>query len=149
MGQKMVRRYWFGCILVATVMTLSLAACGGGRDNSPSSNPTATAAPAEPTSTPAPVGDAVKGQEIFDSLCIACHGAGGVGVQGLGKDMTHSEFIAGLTDDELLTFIKQGRDPSSPDNTTGVAMPPKGGNPALVDEQILDVIAYMRTLNKP
>ena len=35
--------------------------------------------------------------------------------------MTNSEFIAGLTDDELVEFIKMGRDPSDLLNTTGVA----------------------------
>ena len=33
--------------------------------------------------------------------------------------MTSSEFIAGKTDDELIEFIKVGRDPSDPLNTTG------------------------------
>ncbi len=150
----MYRRYGFGHILVAMAMALILAACGGGRDTSSAGSTSSTAGEATATNTaePAtavPVGDAANGQAQFDTLCIACHGAGGVGVTGLGKDMTHSEFIAGLTDDELLAFIKQGRDTSSPDNTTGVAMPPKGGNPALTDEQLLDIIAYIRTLKTP
>ena len=33
-----------------------------------------------------------------------------------------------------------------PDNEQGVEMPPKGGNPALTDEQILLIIAYMRSI---
>ena len=73
----------------------------------------------------------------------------GVGVQGLGKDMTTSTFIKDLDDAQLLEFIKKGRDASDPLNTTGVAMPPKGGNPALDDAKLMDIIAYIRTLNKP
>jgi disulfide bond formation protein DsbB len=46
----------------------------------------------------------------------------------------------------MLTFIKTGRPSGDPLNTTGVDMPPKGGNPALSDEQILDIVAYIRTL---
>jgi disulfide bond formation protein DsbB len=33
-----------------------------------------------------------------------------------------------------------------PLNTTGIDMPGKGGNPALTDDNILAIIAYLRTL---
>ena len=56
----------------------------------------------------------------------ARHGPEGEGVSGLGKDMTASEFIAGKSDGELVEFIKVGRPPDDPLNTTGVAMLPKG-----------------------
>ena len=82
------------------------------------------------------------------AVCIACHGAGGVGVEGLGKPFTTSEFLLTVSDQELLDFIKTGRPISHPDNTTGVDMPPKGGNPALTDEQLTDIIAYIRTLHE-
>ena len=63
-----------------------------------------------------------------------------------GKALANNEFIRSLDDDSLLAFIKQGRSPSDPKNTTGIQMPPKGGNPAMSDDDILDVIAYLRTL---
>ena len=66
----------------------------------------------------------------------------------LGKDMTTSEFIANSTDAELLAFVKVGRPPGDPANTTGVDMPAKGGNPALSDEDLADIIAYIRTLEE-
>lgn len=103
---------------------------------------------AAPAAHEASMGDAARGQQLFASTCAACHGPNGEGVQGLGKDMRHSEFIAGLSDEELLAFIKRGRDMSDPLNTTGVAMPPKGGNPALSDEQLLDIIAFVRTIHE-
>ena len=59
-----------------------------------------------------------------------------------------SDFVKGLSDQELLAFIKKGRPTSDPANTTGVDMPPKGGNPSLTDQQILDIIAYIRSLQK-
>ena len=62
--------------------------------------------------------------------------------------MTTSQFIASKTDDELVAFIKVGRDPSDPLNTTGVAMPSKGGNPALSDEDFYNIVAYIRTIQK-
>lgn len=130
-------------LLFVLALTVALAACGGGDKEEPAE---AAAPVAEAPAAPA-AGDPEKGLEIFSTTCIACHGPGGVGVQGLGKDMTKSTFIAGLDDSALLTFVKQGRDPSHPDNTTGIAMPPKGGNPALTDEQLMDVIAYIRTIH--
>ena len=102
-----------------------------------------TAAQAQPS------GDAEAGQEAFATTCVACHGPAGEGVPGLGKDMTSSEFIAEKSDDELVAFIKVGRDPSDPLNSTGVAMPPKGGNPALSDEDLQDIVAFIRTIHTP
>ncbi|MCB0045502.1 MAG: cytochrome c [Caldilineaceae bacterium] len=135
------------------MLLLVLTGCGGGGRNedadasAPADNAVAQQeAPAEEDAPPA--GDAAEGEKIFNQTCIACHGEGGVGVQNLGKDMTHSEFIAGLSDDELVDFIKTGRDTSDPLNTTGVAMPSRGGNPALSDEDLFDVVAYIRTIHE-
>ncbi len=87
-----------------------------------------------------------SGDKLFHSSCVACHGKGGVGIAGNGKALANNEFIRSLDDDSLLSFIKQGRSPTDPKNTTGIQMPPKGGNPAMSDDDILDVIAYVRTL---
>lgn len=107
-------------------------------------------APAQ--STPVPVqtskGDPTGGQALFTGTCSACHGPTGEGIQGLGKNLVTSEFVAGQTDDDLVGFIKVGRDPSDPLNTTGVSMPPKGGNPALKDEDLYNIVAYLRTIHK-
>ena len=125
-------------------LALTLAACGGGqKDAEP-----AVAANEEPAPTALPAGDPVHGKELFVPTCGACHGPEGKGVENLGKDMTSSEFIAEKTDAELLEFIKVGRAPDDPLNTTGVLMPPKGGNPALSDEDLTDVIAFIRTIHE-
>ena len=39
--------------------------------------------------------------------------------------------------------------PDDPLNATGIATLPKGGNLALTDQQIMDIIAYVRTLETP
>ncbi len=122
-------------VAIPLIMAIVLSACGGG------------SAPTEPPPAPAPAGDPVRGEELFVT-CAACHGPNGEGVEGLGKDMTASEFIASKSDDELVEFIKVGRAPDDPLNTTGVAMLPKGGNPALSDEDLYDIVAYIRTLQK-
>ncbi len=138
-------------IVLLIVVVLSLSACGGGAERLPQESKSAEAAQSAPTKeepTPTPKGDPVEGQKLFTQTCSACHGPAGEGMPGLGKDMTSSEFIADKSDDALLAFIKVGRDPSDPLNTTGVAMPPKGGNPALDDEDLQHIIAYIRTIHK-
>lgn len=87
-----------------------------------------------------------SGTKLFNTTCIACHGAEGVGIKGNGKTLQKNDFIKSLKDDDLLAFVKAGRSPSDPKNTTGIQMPPKGGNPALSDDDLLDIIAYLRTL---
>jgi mono/diheme cytochrome c family protein len=67
----------------------------------------------------------------------------------LGKDLTTSTFVAEKTDAELIEFIKVGRGPEDPLNTTGVAMPPRGGNPALKDQEIADIVAFVRSIHQP
>lgn len=91
---------------------------------------------------------AARGQVLF-ALCAACHGADARGLPNLGKDLVESEFLHSLTDEELMNFVKTGRPMWDPLNTTGVDMPPKGGNPALKDEEILAIIAYIRSLSLP
>jgi disulfide bond formation protein DsbB len=88
------------------------------------------------------------GTKVFAGTCAACHGKDAKGLPSLGKDLVHSEFCKSLDDDGLLAFVKRGRDPGDPANTTKVGMPPRGGNPALSDDDLLDVIAYVRTLQK-
>lgn len=87
-----------------------------------------------------------SGNKLFHTTCVACHGQGGVGMPGNGKTLVNNAFIQSLDDDGLLAFVKQGRSPGDPKNTTGIQMPPKGGNPAMSEDDILDVISYLRTL---
>ena len=128
-------RNWFLVLVVAIVVALALSACGGG-DSAPAEEPAA------------PAGDAVAGEPLFQGTCSACHGPDAKGMPNLGKDLTTSVFLSETSDPDFLEFIKMGRPASHPDNTTGVDMPPKGGNPALTDEDILNIIAYVRTLRE-
>jgi len=124
-------------LLVALVMALS--ACGGGGEEG--SDTTASAA-----STFAP-GDTDNGQTLYGGTCMVCHGQAGEGVEGLGKPWVGSDFINSRTDAEMLAFLIEGRASDHPENTTGIAMMPRGGNPNLTDGDLLDLVAYMRTLN--
>jgi disulfide bond formation protein DsbB len=140
----MKRKYMILAILAVLALSLAMVACGGGGETNGGGETVAEA----PAATATPAGDPVAGKAQFDTVCIACHGPGGVGVEGLGKPFTTSEFLLTVNDQELLEFIKTGRPISDPANTTGVDMPPKGGNPALTDEQLIDIIAYIRSLHE-
>ncbi|MFN3979061.1 MAG: c-type cytochrome [Caldilinea sp.] len=126
-----------------------LAACGGGDKKEEATPTTAAAAAQQQVAAPAaPVGDAANGAKIFATACVACHGPEGKGVTGLGKDLTTSEWTQQQTDEQLIEFIKRGRDAGDPLNTTGIAMPPRGGNPAMTDQEIADIVAFMRTIHE-
>ena len=109
---------------------LFLAACGGSAEPSYASE------------------DVAQGGEIFASTCSACHGLDAKGLPNLGKDLTTSEYVRDNTDEVLLTLLKEGRPSGHELNTTGVDMPPKGGNPSLSDEDLVTVVAYLRSINQ-
>ena len=88
-----------------------------------------------------------KGEKLYQQTCATCHGADGKGMPKLGKDLHNNEFTKSLSDEEMLAFVIQGRPAWHEDNTQGVDMPPRGGNPALTDEDILAIIAFQRTWN--
>lgn len=116
-----------------------------------------TAEPTRITTMPTPVGQVIaytganvsQGKSYFGASCSGCHGSDGRGVAGLGKNLVKSDFMSDLNDQELHEFIVTGRSAWDPTNTTGVDMPAKGGNPALTDDNIYQIIAYLRTQNNP
>lgn len=86
-------------------------------------------------------GDAAAGKTVFDSKCKTCHGADGKGNAAIAKamsvtlpDMT-SPAVQSKTDDEIKKQITEG---------AGKMKPVKG----LTDEQITNVIAFVRSLAK-
>jgi disulfide bond formation protein DsbB len=142
-----MRKLFHLLVWLLLIATLNLVACSGNtRVQSQAGGEAAQAN--EVLAAPSTQGDPLVGKEKFTATCSACHGMAGEGIPGLGKDMRTSQFIAGKTDQELVKFIKVGRDPSDPLNTTGVAMPPKGGNPALNDDDLYDIVSYIRTLQQ-
>ena len=136
-------------IVASLTMGVTVSCGGGGQENqskkSQKQGETAKSAQVKPQKAEF-IPDPVKGKQLFLQVCAACHGPDAKGLPNLGKDLTNSKFIAEKTDEELLQFVKVGRSPTDPLNTTGIAMPPKGGNPALSDEDIRHIIAYIRTL---
>lgn len=125
----------FALLTIVMVSSVLLAACG-------------SKTPPTPEQPPAPKGDAAAGKPKFEGTCASCHGPDAKGMPGLGKDLTTSTFAKGMTDAEFVAFILQGRPATHPDNTTKVDMPPKGGNPALNEQDLYNIVAYVRTLQK-
>lgn len=128
-------------LVMVAVVALAVAACGGGDDAG------STTGDGEERTAPTVGASAEAGKAIYDGTCVACHADGGVGIDGLGKPLAGSDFVNATGDSELVTFIKVGRDTSDPENTSGVAMPAKGGNPSLSDADLESVVAYLRSLN--
>ena len=116
-----------------SIAGLILVACKGG-------------ATTQPVAQTIRAGDGARGETVYKGTCIACHGPNAKGISGLGKDLTTSEFVKSKTDAELVAFIKTGRPVSDPLNTTGVDMPPRGGNASLTDQDLVDAVAYIQTL---
>ena len=78
---------------------------------------------------------ALSGEQVYAQVCKACHEAGVAGAHKFGDKAAWAKVIAQgdkTTFDHALRGLR--------------AMPPKGGNPALSEDDILDVIAYLRTL---
>jgi cytochrome c5 len=101
----------------------------------------AEAAPAvAQTSAPAPAAAAVDGKKIYESACVACHGAGVAGAPKFGdKDAWAPRIkqgVAVLQEHALKGF--QGK--------AGV-MPPKGGS-AASDEEVKAAVEYMVAASK-
>ena len=122
-------------LTILAAIALVAAACSGGDDDSSSGNGDGAASS----------GDAANGEQLYQGTCQACHGPDLMGIEGLGKPLAASEFIQSQTDDELVAFLVVGRPADHPDNTTGVAMLPRGGNPSLSDDDLYDIVAFLRT----
>ncbi len=131
----MKKTLWIGLILGVSVL---LAACGGSSDGGETEAE-------EPAYSPEMI---AEGDSLFQQTCFACHGPDGKGLPGLGKDLTTSEFVKSSTDGELLTYVLEGRTVDDPLNTTGVPMPPKGGNDSLTEDDINSIIAFIRSIEE-
>jgi cytochrome c6 len=78
--------------------------------------------------------DTIKGAEVYAKHCAACHGISGVSVMLGAPDFAQNEGLMS-PDGALLISIQSGK----------AAMPAYRG--ILSDQDILNVIAYLRTLN--
>lgn len=106
-----------------------------------------TAAPAEAaTATP----DSAKGEQLYATYCSSCHGARGAGDGPVAAGLdpkpakhTNGEYMNALSNEHLFKVTKEG----GPAVGKSPLMAPWGGT--LSDEQIWDVVAFVRSLAEP
>lgn len=115
--------------LIFLTSTALLSACGGGEEKSPEEKALAQA------------------RTDYLRTCAMCHGPQGQGVGSLGNSLVDTKFMRTTSDEEMTEFLKVGRLPNDPANTTGMLMPPRGANPSLTDEDLKNIVLYMRTFS--
>ena len=103
-----------------------------------STEPAAT----QPASEPPAEGNLANGAVIFKAKCVSCHGADASGNTAMGKKYSipdlRSPVVQDVTDAELAAMIANGK----PGGTSEKAHK----NKALTEDQIKDVIAYLRSI---
>jgi len=85
-------------------------------------------------------GDTSNGLSLFLRNCVGCHGMGGRG--GIAPEIGNPVFQRAATDEFIVRTIRTGR--------IGTAMPAfqRPEAPALSDQDIADVLAFLRTLGE-
>jgi len=106
----------------------------------PAAPPSATTAAAPPSApapaTPTQAGGAADGKKVYESTCVACHGAGIAGAPKFGDKSAWSTRIA-EGNNTLYAHAIQGF------QGKGGVMPPKGGNTTLPDADVKAAVDYM------
>lgn len=115
-----------------------------------SNNPARTAKPYDEKAVAAPpvitgVAGTLTGEAIYNQTCVACHGADGKGAMPGVPDLSRKDGPLAKSDEKLLKRIIEGfQSPGSP-----MAMPAKGGNPSLTDQDIREVLSFLRSTLGP
>jgi cytochrome c oxidase cbb3-type subunit 3 len=99
------------------------------------------------TSLIAQAADAEQGKKLYGQFCASCHGQSGKGdgaaaaaLNPKPRDHTNKDYMSKMSDAEMLSVIKNG----GASIGKSPLMPPWGAS--LKDDQIQDIIAYIRTL---
>lgn len=158
-----MRRRTIVCLALLALWTV---ACGGGESQAPppASSPSAPEPPLVPAPAPrqpdAPSagahptpefdlasGDAAAGEGLYQQYCASCHGPLGRGDGPVGAalnpkpaDHSNGDYMNALSDEHLFKVVKYGG--TAVDRSP--LMAPWGGT--LSDEQIVDVVAFVRSL---
>ena len=90
--------------------------------------------------------DPEYGQMLYGNTCLTCHGTRGQGMPNQGVNLRISKFIAACSDEQLVSFLKTGREAKDPTSLVGRLMPPRGGNGSLDDTGLGDIVAFLRQL---
>lgn len=141
MTQRSESKLWFG-ILITTGMTVVLVGLCIWLVNIPGLITPAVAL--DWSRTP----DLQHGQRVYAISCASCHGPSGRGLPYQGAPLDRSSFLAQRTDRQVLQMIKLGRTADDPNSVMRLPMPAKGGYSHLSDNDLHDVVAYIRTFSQ-
>ena len=123
-------------VALAIPVLVGLTAITTLADSSPSPSPSGTAG--------ALPGDPNKGAALYGQNCATCHGASLEG--GIGAVLNPIDKLPGVANTLdptfLISIITNGRQPQ-PGDPKSIAMPAKGGNNNLADQDIRDLAAYI------
>jgi len=82
----------------------------------------------------------LSGKDIYTQTCIACHGGDGKGAVPGAPDFTDKTGRLSKSDEDLMNSLMHGlQSPGSP-----MAMPAKGGNSALTQGDLKNVLQHLR-----
>jgi mono/diheme cytochrome c family protein len=150
---------WIGVITLFILLVPLVSACSSATPTEESPE-----APARPSNSGGPgeainlTGDPKAGEQIFNNICVACHGPQGKGgianpgstdttvppLNPIDPTIKNSDYKTFATNVDL--FIEHG---STPEGTNPLrSMLPFGDNKTLSPQQIADVIAYVISLNQ-
>jgi cytochrome c5 len=140
----------FTWVLLFSVVIMAILACSKQEETAPG------ARPMPPQATKEKAREAMKeahegmkqvhegamaamqmGRAVYEKNCAACHATGVGGAPKVGDKAVWAEHIAEGTEHLVQTAI----------NGEG-AMPPKGGNPALSEEEVRAAVNYMIELSR-
>jgi cytochrome c5 len=85
--------------------------------------------------------DLGNGEALYNTTCVACHGPGGQGLIPGTPDFRKKD--SGLVTKDLDTLL-HNVDVGFQSPGSMLAMPPKGGNASLSEQDLVDVLHYMR-----
>jgi mono/diheme cytochrome c family protein len=157
-----MRKTIFGLAMV--LLLAAAAALTGGCSNSPS-GPASAAGPAGQAAAgggvdyktmrntvPTSAKSLESGKRLYTRFCAECHGVTGDGASEMaailvksGKipppDLTDDNWDLGSTDGEIFKIIRDG-------SGSNMAMKGLNGRPGIVDEDIWNIVNYVRSLHK-
>lgn len=88
-------------------------------------------------------GDATRGDALFNSYCAGCHGVAARG--GMAPELANPSFLRAASDAFIVTTIRNGRR-----RTAMPSFQPRvAGARALTDDDIGNLLAYLRSLGPP
>lgn len=88
------------------------------------------------------------GAELYQINCASCHGANDGAVQAnlVGPVLLNNAYLQENDDATVLQMLINGRAADDPANVSGIAMPARGGNPRLTDDDLVAIVAYLRSI---